>query len=217
MTPASIQALNGIRSLSTIQWYAIPLLAIVMYIYTSEIKKARKSGNWDPIFAGAVLFGTDFVFESINGWVFALSGFSALWTTPGETALRTTVGWNIEIMFMFAIAGIIYCNTLSEDRDHRIVGFPDKIFWVFTYAAFCVFVECLLNAGGHLVWDYPFWSRSPLGVLPIYFAAYVPLFASAAIILSIKSTKNRLLYLLATYGLAIGLNVVGFGLFGMLY
>ena len=41
MTDASIQALQGLRDLSTLKWYVIPLLAIVAYIYTMEIKKAR--------------------------------------------------------------------------------------------------------------------------------------------------------------------------------
>jgi len=112
MTPASELALTGLRDLSTIKWYVFPLLAIVFYIYTSEIQKAKESGNWDPVFAGATLFGVDFLFETINGWIFHISGHSAFWTAPGETALRTTVGWNIEIMFMFSIAGIIYYNTL---------------------------------------------------------------------------------------------------------
>lgn len=29
-------------------------------------------------------------------------------TAPGHTALRTTVGWNLEIMFMFAILGFVF-------------------------------------------------------------------------------------------------------------
>jgi len=44
-TPASQAALEGLRDLSTLQWYVIPLLAIVFYIYTAEIKKARQSGQ----------------------------------------------------------------------------------------------------------------------------------------------------------------------------
>ena len=162
MTPASETALQGLRDFSTIKWYVIPLLAIILYIYTAEIKKARESGNWDAVFAGMALFGTDFLFETINGWVFHATQYSALWTTPGDTAFRTTVGWNIEIMFMFAIAGIIYYNTLSDDRNTKIVGIPNGLFWAIIYAAFCVFVECLLNNGDHLVWEYPFWKRSPL-------------------------------------------------------
>lgn len=38
-TPASQMALENLRDLSTLKWYVIPLLAIVFYIYTNEIKK----------------------------------------------------------------------------------------------------------------------------------------------------------------------------------
>jgi hypothetical protein len=33
-TPASQLALDGLRDLSTLKWYVIPLLAIVLYSYT---------------------------------------------------------------------------------------------------------------------------------------------------------------------------------------
>lgn len=38
-TPASQMALENLRDLSTLKWYVIPLLSIVFYIYTNEIKK----------------------------------------------------------------------------------------------------------------------------------------------------------------------------------
>ncbi len=40
-TQASQAALNGLRDLTMIKWYVIPLLAIVLYIYATEMKKAR--------------------------------------------------------------------------------------------------------------------------------------------------------------------------------
>ena len=43
MTEASQRALTGLRDPHTLQWYAIPLLAITFYIYATEIKKARAS------------------------------------------------------------------------------------------------------------------------------------------------------------------------------
>ncbi|MDD2994148.1 MAG: hypothetical protein PHG73_11510, partial [Pygmaiobacter sp.] len=88
MTSASIQALDGLRDLSTLKWYVIPLLCLVFYVYTKEIHLARKTANWDPVFAGLTVFGLDFFNESWNGWVLAISGRSAVWTAPGETALR---------------------------------------------------------------------------------------------------------------------------------
>lgn len=70
MTQASQQALDGLRDLSTLEWYVIPLLAIVFYIYTTEIKKARRSGNWNAVLAGLTILGMDFINETWNGWIF---------------------------------------------------------------------------------------------------------------------------------------------------
>ena len=69
MTEASLRALDGLRDLTMLKWYVIPLLAIVFYIYAPEIKKARRSGNWDAVIAGLTLFGMDFINETWNGWV----------------------------------------------------------------------------------------------------------------------------------------------------
>ena len=107
MTEASRRALEGMRDLSTLQWYVIPLLAFVFYIYIKETKAARRSGNWDAVLSGLTVFGMDFINETWNGWVFHLTQRSAFWTAPGPTALRTMVGWNIEIMFMFDGASLV--------------------------------------------------------------------------------------------------------------
>ena len=152
MTPATEQALSGLRDLSMIKWYIIPLLAIVFYIYTREIKEARQTKNWDAVLAGLTIFGVDFFNETWNSWIMWLTQRSAFWTTPGDTALRTLVGWNIEIMFMFLILGIIFYHTLSESKKEKILGVPEKWFWAIGYSAFCVFIECVLNIGGQLVW-----------------------------------------------------------------
>ena len=163
MTTATLQALNGLRDLTMIKWYIIPLLAIVIYIYAKEIKLAKESGNWNAVFAGVTIFGVDFFNETWNGWVLHFTQRSAFWTTPGDTALRTMVGWNIEIMFMFALVGIIFYHTLTENKKVKILGIPEMWFWAIGYSVFCVFVECLLNMGGHLVWEYPFWYLLPQG------------------------------------------------------
>jgi hypothetical protein len=217
MTPASIQALQELRDLSTIKWYVIPLLAIVFYIYTLEIKKAKESGNWNAVLAGFTVFGVDFINETWNGWVFHLTQRSAFWTTPGETALRTMVGWNIEIMFMFAILGIIFYNTLTEGKSIRILGLPEKWFWAISYALFCVFVECLLNIGGHLVWEYPWWKLSFGGVWLIFLIGYFHFFVAAIIVISIKSMKSKLIFVGVIYAVAIFMNVFAFGFLGWNY
>jgi hypothetical protein len=217
MTPASIRALQGLRDLATIKWYVIPLLAIVFYIYTLEIKKAKKSGNWNAVLAGVTIFGMDFFNETWNGWVFHLTQHSAFWTTPGETALRTLVGWNIEIMFMFTILGIIFYNTLTEGKSIRILGLPEKWFWAISYAIFCVFVECLLNIGGHLVWEYPWWNLSFGGVWLIFLFGYFEFFVAAIVVIGIRSMKNKLIFVGIIYAIPVLMNVLAFGFLGWNY
>ena len=95
------------------------------YIYTLEMKRAKETDNWNAIFAGLTVFGMDFINETWNGRVFHFTERSAFWTAPGDTALRTMVGWNLEIIFMFAISGIIYYNTISENREEKVLGIPN--------------------------------------------------------------------------------------------
>jgi hypothetical protein len=217
MTEATVQALQGLRDLSTLKWYVIPLLAIVGYIYTMEIKKARESGAWEAVFAGLTVFGMDFFNETWNGWVMHLGQYSAVWTTPGDTALRTMVGWNIEIMFMFTLLGIIYYHSLLPDPKARILGIPNRWFWAVAMAAFCVFVEALLNIGGHLVWVYPWWMRSLAGLPLIFVFGYLHFFVAVIVMLSLKTTKARLIFVGAIYAVAITMNIVGLGILGFVY
>lgn len=216
-TAATIRALHGLRDLTMIKWYIIPLMAIVFYIYATEIKKAKKSGNWNAVFAGLTLFGMDFINETVNGWVYHFTGRSAVWTVPGDTAFRAMLGWNIEIIFMFAIGGLIYYYTISDDPKDRIFGIPDWWFWAVAYSAFCVFVECLLNMGGQLVWEYEYWNLSFKGIWLIFFFGYFIFYVATIFVVGMKSIKNKIITVASLYGVAIIANVVAMGLLGWKY
>jgi len=217
MTEASRRALDGLRDPHTLQWYVVPLLALLFYIYVVEIKKARASGDWNPVLAGLTLFGMDFVNESINGWILVLSDRSALWTAPGPTALRTMVGWNVEIMFMFAIAGIIYCHSLSPDPRARLLGIPERWLWAVAYSAFSVVVELVLNAGGLLVWDYGFWTGTPAGVWLIFLFGYLHFYVVTGLVIGARRVRTKLYAIAGIYGVAILLNLIGMGVLGWTY
>jgi hypothetical protein len=210
MTEATLQALNGLRDLTMIKWYIIPIMAIVFYIYTKEIKLAKQNGNWDAVFSGAAIFGVDFFNESWNGWILHFTQRSAFWTTPGDTALRTMVGWNIEIMFMFTLLGIIFYNTLTENKKVKILGIPEMWFWAIGYAIFCVFVECLLNMGGHLVWEYPCWYLSLKGIPLIFLIGYFHFFCAAIWVITRKTMKAKISILVFIYAVPIIMNVIAF-------
>ncbi len=217
MTDSARQALDGLRDPATMQWYAIPLLAIVFLIYAGEVQAARRSGQWGAVIAGATLFAADFVNESINGWGFAVSGYSALWLAPGPTALRTMVGWNIDIMFMFAILGIIYHRTISDDATHRIAGLPNRWFWALCYSAICVAVELFLNRGRLLIWDYAWWNSGPLSVVPIFVFGYLWFFVAAKVAIERPTVQGRVMVPVGLVGVAVALNIVGGGLLGLRY
>lgn len=209
MTEASVRALTGLRDFTTIQWYAIPLLAMVLLIYAKEVNKARGSGNWDAVVAGLTLFGMDFVNETWNGWALNISGRSALWTAPGPTALRVMVGWNIEIIFMFLIAGIVFYYTLSPDPKEKILGLPNRWFWAIGYSIFCVVVELALNKGGLLVWEYALWNRSWKGVWLIFLFGYFHFFVAIVLVLKLKSVRAKFTAVSAIWGVAVVMNVIG--------
>ncbi len=217
MTEASLRALDGLRDLTMLKWYVIPLLAIVFYIYAREIKEARRSGNWDAVLAGLTLFGVDFFNETWNGWVLVLTGRSAFWTTPGDTALRTMVGWNIEIMFMFVLAGIIYYHTISDDPKEKILGLNNRWFWAIGYAVFCVFVEVLLNIGGLLVWEYPFWNRSFGGIWLIFVFGYFYFYAAVIFVLGLKKRSKQVLAVAIIYAVPILMNIIARAALGWRY
>jgi hypothetical protein len=195
-----------------LKWYVIPLLAVVLYIYATEMRKARSSGNWDPILAGLTLFGMDFFNETWNGWALVLSGRSAFWTTPGDTALGTFVGWNIEIMFMFAIAGIVFYYMCPENRSERILGLPARWFWAIGFSAFCVLVEVVLNLGGLLVWEYPFWNRSFAGIWLIFVFGYFEFFAAINLVLGLKNARRRVTVIAIIYAVPVVMNVFAFAI-----
>ncbi len=217
MTAASQAALSGLWDFSMLKWYVIPLLAVVFYIYVREMKDARRTGNWDAIIAGLTLFGMDFFNETWNGWVLVLTKRSALWTAPGETALRTMVGWNIEIMFMFAISGIIFYQTLDDDPKTKILGLPNRWFWAVGYSAFCVFIEILLNKGGLLVWEYPFWNRSFGGIWLIFLIGYFHFYVAIILVLKIKTTSRRFAAVAAIFAVPILMNIFARVILGWRY
>ena len=217
MTQASIRAMEGMRDLTSLQWYVIPLLAIVFYVYATEIKRARRKGNWDAIFAGLTLFGMDFINETLNGYILVLSGKSALWTAPARSALKTMVGWNIEIMFMFLLSGIIYYNSLSRKRNLKILGLPEEWALAIGYSVFCVVVEILLNMGGLLIWEYPFWNRSFAGVWLIFLFGYFHFYVAIILVLKLKKDRYKIAAVGSLFLIGILLNYFGMGIMGWNY
>jgi len=217
MTESARQALVGLRDWTTLQWYVIPLLIVLLLVYATEMREARRTGSWDCVVAGLALFSADFVNETVNGWIFALSGYSALWLAPGPTALRTMVGWNVEIMFMFGIAGIVWFKCLGPDPRTRILGIPERWFWAIGFSAFAVLVENALNAGKLLIWDYSWWNRGVVRGIPIFLVGYLWFFVAAKVAIERPTVRAKFMVPAALAGIAVVLNVIGLGVMGLRY
>jgi len=184
-TNASLMALKILRDGSHFEWYVIPLLAIGLYVYAVEIERR----NWSLVFAGLALWGMDWFNETWNALVFHFTQYAPVWGAPGKTAYLILIGLNIEICFMFAIAGVVTAKSLPRDKHLRIFGLPNRLFIAIAAAVFCVIVEILLNAVDALTWDYSWWNaRSPW---LIFLLGYLQFFVIAFWVHDMRSVRKQ--------------------------
>jgi hypothetical protein len=188
MADSAARALALLRDGSHFQWYIIPLLLLVMYVYANEVERR----NWSLVLAGLAFWLMDWFNEIWNGLVFHFTNYAPVWATPGNgSSLVILIGLNIEISFMFAIMGIIMAKQLPADKNLKILGVPNRILYAIVGSALAVFVECLLNWVGALTWEYPWWNlRAPW---LIWLIGYMPFFLMAFWVYDMKSMKNKLI------------------------
>jgi hypothetical protein len=207
MTEFAQQALIILRDGSQFQWYVIPLLAIVVYIYVNEVEKR----NWNAVFAGLAFWGMDWINEIGNSIFFHLNGRAPFWGAPGDTADLILIGLNIEIMFMFAFAGIAWSKMLLPQKDARILGIPNRWFVAITGSAFCVFIEVLLNAVDALTWDWPWWDANSPWL--IFLFGYLHFFLVAFWVHDMDTIKKKTTVTSVIWSIALLLTLVfGIGL-----
>ncbi len=205
-TQSAMEAMSILRDGSQFQWYVIPMLAYTFYIYGTEIEKK----NWNLVFAGLAFWGMDWFNEIWNALVFHFTNYAPVWATPGDTAFQILIGLNIEICFMFAIAGIIWGKLLLPDKKTKILGIPNRLFIAVTGAAFSVFVEYLLNAIGALTWDYAWWNTGAPWL--IFLFGYFHFFLVAFWIYDMTSVKKQLTIL----GIIYTVNISALLVFGVI-
>jgi len=180
------QAEAILRDGSQFQWYVIPLLAIVFYIYVNEVEKR----NWNVVLAGLAFWGMDWINELVNSIFYTLNGRAPFWGAPGSTAFLILIGLNIEIMFMFAFAGVVWSKMLLPDKSTKILGLPNRWFIAIAGSAFCVFVEVLLNAVDALTWDWPWWDTNTPWL--IFLFGYLHFFVVAFWVHDMDTLKKKI-------------------------
>jgi len=163
---ATGQAMSILRGGENFQWYVIPLLALVIYVYFNEISKK----NWKGVAAGLSLYMVHWFFEIMNALIQHFSGH-ALWTVPTGTAFLLLVGVGVELSLMFSIAGLIFSKILPEDPTMKILGVNNRLVIAIGNAAFFSIFEIFLAKTPAFVWVYPWW-----GSFPVFITVYIPFF-----------------------------------------
>ena len=146
--------------------------------------------DWNLVLAGLAFWGMDWINEIINSLVFHFTNYAPIWGAPGDTAYLILIGLNIEIMFMFAVSGIIWSKMLLPDRKTKILYVPNRVFIAIAGAAFCVFIEYLLNEIGALTWDYTWWNRGAPWL--IFLFGYLTFFVIAFWVFDMEKISSKL-------------------------
>jgi len=202
-------ALENLRDTGHLSWYVIPLLALVLYVYSSEFQKK----NWAIILAGLAFWGMDWINEIINAVILHISQYAPLWITPDKSAYIILVGLNIEIMFMFAIAGIVWTKFLAADKNTKYLGINNRWFVAILGSIFSVFTEILLNKADLLIWEYPFWNIHCPCLIVIF--GYLTFFIVAFWVYDMSSLKKQIKTVLSIYAIVF-LGLIIFGSLGWL-
>jgi len=199
---ATIQALSILRSGENFQWYVIPLLAFVVYIYANEISKK----NWNGVAAGLALYVVHWFYEILNALIQHFSGH-ALWTVPTGTSYLLLVGVGVELSLMFSVAGLVMSKLLPTDPKMKILGMNNRLVFAIGNAAFFALIEIFLATTPAFVWVYRWW-----GAFPVFITVYIPFFLAAFFAYD-WTGKTRVRFIAGLAGLNIIMLVIFAGLF----
>ena len=197
----AMDLVDGIRVRSTenFNWTFIFILAVVFYVYWSEIHKK----NWKVVQAGLALYGVHWLYEIMNAIIGKASGYP-LWSVSNEsTTFILLIGVSWELSMMFMLAGIISYKMLPEDSNKRYFasekfkGIDCKLVGAISMALLFALFESFLAAtsNGSFIWVYKWW-----GVLPVFITTYIPFFLAANYVPNMKP-RNRNIFLISEWAL----------------
>jgi hypothetical protein len=204
-TDVTLKAEQLVRDPSQFKWYAVALLAFVIYAYANEVER----GRYDIIAAGLAVWLADWFNEILNSLVLQASGRAPLWAATGPTAYQFLVGLNVEISFMFALAGIVYVKLLPVDRGARVLGTPNRFAVALGLSIVSVAVELFLHASGTFHWHYWWWNIASAPVIVVF--GYLWFYLFAAWVYDAPTQRSRW----TRVGALAGINVVMALVFGV--
>lgn len=188
-----------VRSTENFNWTFIFILAVVFYVYWTEINKK----NYNAVYAGLALYGVHWLYEICNAVIGHIWGYP-LWSVSNEsTTFILLIGVCWELSMMFALAGIISFKMLPQDRDKRYFagkgkkGISCKLAGALEMALLFALFESFLagTSNNSFIWVYKWW-----GVLPVFVTTYIPFFLASNFVPDFAPEKRKA-FLLGLWGL----------------
>ena len=195
-----------VRSTENFNWTFIFILAVVFYVYWTEINKK----NYDAVFAGLALYGVHWLYEICNAIIGRIFGYPLWSVSNASTTFILLIGVCWELSMMFSLAGIISFKMLPQDRSRRYFakngrkGISCKLMGALQMALlFALFESFLAGTSNHsFIWVYKWW-----GVIPVFITTYVPFFLASNYVPDMES-KKRNRFLIIEWGLVALLLVI---------
>ena len=191
-----------VRSTTNFNWTFIFILAVVFYVYWSEIHKK----NYEAVRAGLALYAVHWLYEIMNAIIAKASGYP-LWAVSNDsTTFILLIGVSWELSMMFSLAGIISYKMMPADRtkhyfsregDKPRKGIDCRLVGALSMALLFALFESFLagTSNGSFIWVYKWW-----GVVPVFFTTYIPFFLASNYINDFKP-KTRNIILASLWGL----------------
>ena len=195
-----------VRSTENFNWTFIFILAVVFYVYWSEINKK----NYDAVCAGLALYGVHWLYEIGNAIIGHFAGYPLWSVSNASTTFILLVGVCWELSMMFSLAGIISFKMMPQDRTTRYFAKNGKkgvncrlVVALEMALLFALFESFLAGTSNHsFIWVYKWW-----GVLPVFITTYVPFFLASNYVPDMEP-KKRTRFLLGLWGLVAVLLIV---------
>lgn len=189
--PLASRANRFIRDTSNFNWTFIFIFTVVIYVYFTEIKNK----NYKGIVAALALYGVHWLYEIVNAMIRTGSGY-ALWTvSPESTSIILLIGVSWELSMMFAVAGLIMSKILPDDKNMKVLGINNRVFFAILNAAFFSIFEVFLAGTPAFIWTFSWW-----GAIPVFLTTYIPFFLASFLMYDAK-VKTQKTFLGIVWGL----------------
>ena len=188
-----------VRSTDNFNWTFIFILAVVFYVYWTEIHNKK----YDMIYAGLALYGVHWFYEIFNAIIGHVTGYP-LWSVSNEsTTFILLIGVCWELSMMFSLAGMISLKMLPEDRSTRYFaqngkkGIDCRFAGALSMALLFALVESFLagTSNHSFIWVYSWW-----GVIPVFITTYIPFFLAANYVPDMAPAKRKR-FLIGVWGI----------------